>query len=575
MLLGGLSMGTPSVIAADEPEPVVISARGKQGMVVSARPEASRIGKEILQRGGNAVDAAVATAFALAVTHPEAGNIGGGGFMLVWPGKDAQPVCVEYRETAPAAARADMYAVDETRYSARTVGTPGTVRGLALAHEKFGKLPWKELVQPAAKLASEGFVLDAELAKSLNELLKKFPEFSELRRVYGPPSRAVADPNAAADPSAAPPAWKAGDRLRLPDLGRTLTLIAEQGPEAFYRGPIADQIVAEMKASGGLISAADLENYRAQIREPIRSEYRGYTVYGPPPPSSGGIALVEMLQILEPFQLREKGRNSAEAYHLIVEAMRRAYRDRAAYLGDPAFTNIPADLLTRAHADAWRKSIDLARATPSAELARDIPLTDESEQTTHFSVVDKDGMAVANTYTLEDSFGSRVVVRGGGFLLNNEMTDFNWRPGRTDRQGGIGTPANTIAPGKRMLSSQTPCLVVREGKVVLVTGSPGGRTIINTVLKVVLEVLEFEQDLRTAVDAPRLHHAWFPDQIKFEGLNDPAFQDLIADLKNRGHLFDRTVRPQGDAHSIRIDPHTGEMQGEADRRRANGTAAGW
>jgi gamma-glutamyltranspeptidase/glutathione hydrolase len=517
------------------------------GMVVAVSPPAADVGRSILQRGGNAVDAAIATEFALAVTYPAAGNLGGGGFMVVFPGHGVEPVVIEYRETAPAAAARTMFKKDDSWYGHKPVGVPGTVRGMALAHKRFGKLPWKDLIAPALQLADAGFVIDGQLAGSLNYVVGTSAAFPELRRVYGKEGEAD---------------WKAGDRLVQKDLAKTLLLIAEQGADAFYKGPIADLIAAEMKAGGGLVTKADLAAYAANERTPVHGTYRGYDVYAPPPPSSGGTCLVEMLNILENFDLRKHGRWSPETLHLLIESMRRAYFDRARYLGDPAFTKVPAALATKDYARTLARGIDLHKATRSEDLATDIPLAREGDSTTHFSVIDRDGMAVANTTTLERSYGSRVVVHGAGFLLNDEMIDFNWRPGVTDRKGTIGTDANLIAPGKRMLSSQTPTIVARDGKVVLVTGSPGSRTIINTVLCVVVNVIDFDMDIRKAVDAPRLHHQWFPDEARFEGTSD--YPEAVAKLKAMGHRV--TGINQGDAHSIKVDPRTGAYQGAEDRR---------
>lgn len=535
---------------------------GRRGMVVSVSGPASEVGLETLKQGGNAVDAAVATAFALAVTWPEAGNIGGGGFMLVMPaGK--QPECIEYRETAPAAATERMFKPDETNLSHRAVGTPGTVRGLALAHKLHGKLKWRQLVLPAVRLAEEGFTIDAATAESLNDVLKDkdSANFDQLRRVYG-----KHNPN---EP------WRASDTLKQPELAATLRLIADDGPDAFYTGKIAEQIVAEMERGGGVITRDDLARYEAKVRVPIHGTYRGYDVFGPPPPSSGGICLVEMLNILERFELRKAGRDSPEAIHWMIEAMRRAYRDRAAHLGDSDFVDVPKHLTTKEYAAKLAAGIDSSRATASESLAGEIDLAAESNHTTHFSIVDADGMAVSNTYTLEESFGSRVVVRGAGFLLNNEMGDFNWRPGYTDRAGRIGTKPNLIAPRKRMLSSQTPTIVARDGKPVLITGSPGGRTIINTVLCVVVNVCEFEMDLKPAVDAPRLHHAWFPDRVQVEVRGDAGQtarqREVLAALRAMGHEV-KTADRQGDGHSILI--RDGVFQGYADPRIA-GRAAGY
>jgi gamma-glutamyltranspeptidase/glutathione hydrolase len=529
-------------------------AEFKQGVVVSVSQPASEAGLATLRQGGSAVDAAVATAFALAVTHPAAGNIGGGGFMVVHPPK-GKPTVIEYREAAPAAATKTMFLKDESLYGRRVVGVPGTVRGMALAHQQFGKLSWKTVVMPAVRLAQDGFTLDAHEANSINNIVAVADDFPELRRVFG---------------RADGKRWKTGDRLVQPDLAKTLRMIAEDGADAFYTGPVADLIVAEMKTGGGLISKEDLAGYQAIRREPIHGVYRGYDVYGPPPPSSGGICLVQMLNVLENFDLKKHGRFAPETLHLMAEAMRRAFYDRARFLGDPAFTKIPDHLTSKEYAKKLAGEIDPHRATRSADLAKDIPLAGEGDSTTHFSVIDKDGLAVANTYTLERSYGSRVVVKGAGFLLNNEMMDFNWRPGVTDQKGGIGTEPNQIAPGKRMLSSQTPTIVAKDGKVLLVTGSPGSRTIINTVLGIVVSVIDYDMPIQDAVNAPRLHHQWFPDELRFEGMSQ--YPAAVAGLTKLGH---RVIGArQGDAHSIWVNPKTGGYVGAADKR-LSGFAAGY
>ena len=554
-----------SIVRADER-----SVEARHGMVVTVSPPATDVGVAILQQGGNAVDAATAVAFALAVTWPSAGNIGGGGFMLVYPGAGEKPVCIEYRETAPAAATVSMLRDNNRMDGLRVCATPGTVAGLALAHRRYGKLPWRGLVMPAVRLARDGIIVDRALVRSLNGVLKGSPQFAELQRVFAPPVGRKA--------------WQVGDRLVQPELGRTLDEIATLGPDAFYRGSIADLIVAEMKAGGGLVTEKDLTAYAAKVREPIHGTYRGYDIFAPPPPSSGGICLVEMLNMLECFQLNERGGPadrsdhgvawSARTMHLMIEAMSRSYCDRARFLGDSDFVAIPPHLITKEYGRKLGAGIDLVKATPSETLAPDIPLAAESRETTHFSIVDCGGMAVANTYTLENAYGCRVVVRGGGFLLNNEMTDFNRVAGRTDRKGAIGTPPNLIAPGKRMLSSQTPTLVCQNGRLVLVTGSPGGRTIVNTVLCTILNLVDFGMDVHQAVDAPRLHHQWFPDRVCFEGLGRPEYKTTLERLSALGHRFDDKPVSQGDAHSIWIDPQTGHYFGVADKRIC-GKAAGY
>jgi gamma-glutamyltranspeptidase/glutathione hydrolase len=466
-------------------------------------------------------------------------------------------VVIDYRETAPAACKADSFVHERQMTGHKVVGVPGTVRGLGMAHQRFGSLPWRAVVRPAVELAEKGFELDEYSAKSLNDVLASAGEFSELQRVYARPDRE---------------AWSKSNRLVQPDLARTLRVIADSGPDAFYDGPIADQIVAEMQDGKGWITKEDLRAYRAVPRPALRTTYRGNTVLCPPAPG-GGVCLVELLNIVEPLQLRADGRYSAKTLHRLTEAMRYAYCDRARHLGDPAFTEIPRTLTNKAYAATLSRKIAADRATPSESLAPDVRISDEPEHTTHFSVIDRDGMAVANTYTLQDPYGSRVVVRGGGFLLNNEMDDFNWRPGRTDRQGRIGTTPNQIAPGKRMLSSQTPTMVLRDGRVMLVTGSPGGRTIINTVAQVVLNVLEFEMDPVAAVAAPRIHHQWLPDLLRCEPELLEQGETMRA-LQGMGHVLDSKRELQGDAHTIYVNPITGTYLGIADGRRS-GAAAGY
>jgi gamma-glutamyltranspeptidase/glutathione hydrolase len=547
-------------LAAADTKPTRRAVEAKNGLVATVCPLASQVGCDILKRGGNAVDAAIATAFALAITHPEAGNIGGGGFMLVHPAAGrGQPEVIDYRETAPAAATRDMFANGTNEFGHSIVGVPGTVRGLELAFERYAskKLAWKDLIEPAIRLAKDGFPLDDYLSKSLNKLLGDSPDFAELRRVYGKYN--------------AREQWKSGDRLVLSDLAKSLALIAEYGSDAFYLGSIADQLVAEMKAGGGLITKSDLAGYRAKFRTPIHGTYRGFEVYAPPPPSSGGIALVQSLNILENFDLCSRDRFAPETLQLLAETMRRTFCDRARHLGDSDFVAIPDHLTSKQYAKSLAAGIDLRRATRSEDLAKDLSITEsESDSTTHFSVIDKDGMAVANTYTLEHSYGSKIVVRGAGFLLNNEMMDFNHRPGVTSRKGDIGTPANDIAPGKRMLSSMTPTILAKDGKLRLVTGSPGGRTIINTVLCVVVNVVDYDMDVRAAVDAPRLHHQWLPDRISWEC--SPQLDAAESRIKALGHRIKHDK--QGDAHSIAVDPKTGLYRGAADSR-LRGSAIGY
>lgn len=541
------------------------------GMVVSVSPLATKAGVEILRQGGSAVDAAIAVEFALAVVWPEAGNIGGGGFMMVHPGDGRRPVCIDYRETAPAAATETLFTPQDGPHTHKIVGVPGTVSGMEVAHRRYGRLPWRSLVQPAVKLAVGGFVMDEPFVRSINRVLgyesvKTGKHQQEFRRVYGKPGGGE---------------WQVGDRIVLKDLAATLQAIADQGAAGFYRGEVAEALVAEMKRGDGIISLEDLAGYGAKVREPIRGEFRGCDVYGAPPPSSGGTCLAQMLNVFEALDLRSRDRWSPETLHLMAETMKRAFRDRALYLGDQDFVEIPRTLVTQPYADWLAQGIDPEKATPSEELAPEIKLASESPQTTHFSVVDADGMAVANTTTLEASWGARIVVTGAGFLLNNEMGDFNWFPGRTDRNGRIGTKPNRIEPGKRMLSSQTPTIVARAGKPVLVTGSPGGRTIINTTMQVVLNVLEFGMPVDEAVEVERIHHQWFPDALSVSTFDKRITKETVEALRELGHevVARSAASRQGDAHTIWIDPKTRKRVGAADWRRgglamASGVAAG-
>lgn len=538
----------------------------KDGLVVCTSAPACDAGASVMARGGNAVDAAVATAFALAVTHPAAGNIGGGGFMVVRT-PDGQVTSFDYRERAPLASTRTMYLgkdgnIDRSLTAAGYLapGVPGSVRGLAMAHKRFGRLPWKDVLMPGVLLAEAGFPLSAALARSLNRevsgSMKKFPASVA---AYGKPGGGE---------------WQAGDRIVLKDLGKTLRAIATDGPDAFYTGWIADAIAADMKANGGLITKEDLESYEAKERTPVRGTYKGFEIISMAPVSSGGVALVEMLNILEPLDLKSRGLLTAEALHFQIEAMRLAYLDRARHLGDPDFVKVPVGMLTsKEHARKVAAAIDPARASSSVELGEDIVTVTtrrEADQTTHYSVVDKDGMAVATTTTLEGSYGSHVVVKGAGFLLNNEMGDFNKKPGETNVSGDIGTAANLIDPGKRMLSSMTPTIVARDGRLVLVTGSPGGRTIINTVFTIVFGVVEYGLTGRQAVDLARMHHQWLPDEVSFEKANAPGAEALDG-LKARGHTVKLEGR-QGDAHSIWVAPD-GTVYGVNERRTPDGKAA--
>ncbi len=546
----------------------------KTGIVVSASDLAADAGASVLAKGGNAVDAAVATAFAMAVTSPSNGNIGGGGFMVIrLPNGTA--TTFDYREMAPGKSTPTMYLnkageidMSLTQQGYLAPGVPGTVRGMAAAHKKFGKLAWKDVVTPAVTLASKGFKLSKSLANGLN---------SEVLGTERGPGRMAAFPaSVAAYGKPGGGEWKEGDTIVLGDLGKTLTAIATDGPDAFYKGWIADRIAEDMAAHGGLITKDDLANYAAKERAPIKGTFYGYDIIGMPPPSSGGIALVEMLNMLEAMNLQKETRQSVRGIHLVIEAQRRAYLDRARFIGDTDFVQVPIDtLISKAHAKELIATVTPNKASSSAELGKDILSAgkmpaEEPMETTHFSVVDKDGMAVTNTFTLEGGYGSHVVIKGTGMILNNEMGDFNKKPGTTTATGTIGTPANVIAPGKRMLSSMTPVIIAKDGKLVMVTGSPGGRTIINTVLHVVLGVTAWGLNGREAVDSPRWDHEWMPDRVTFEAnaLSDAA----MAQLKTMG--YDVVQRgEQGSAQSIWMHPQTGTAFGIADHRSPDAKAS--
>lgn len=564
------------VIAVLAPRAVGAEETFTRHVVAAQEAHAAYVGRETLRQGGNAVDAAVATAFALAVTLPEAGNLGGGGFIVAYLAGKKQVVTVDFREVAPASSGPRMYLDREGKLRPRhragswAAGVPGSVRGLGVAHARWGKTPWADLVRPAARLAREGFPISADLAGALNSQLKPRENPSPGRRDdYG----RLADfpESVAAFSKPDKTAWKAGDRLVQRDLADTLERIAVGGPDEFYSGKTADLIARYMESTDGRITRDDLAAYEAKVRPAVSTTFRGHDVYSMGPPSSGGLVLCQMLNILERFDLKADGRQSPRTIHRVTEAMRRAFFTRATRLADPDFVDVPvAELTSKAVADELARSIG-DRATPSASLAPFPVLSAESDHTTHFSTIDAEGNAVALTTTLEDSYGAKAVVAGAGFLLNNEMGDFNLIPGRTDTSGRIGTDANLIAPRKRMLSSMTPTIVLHEGKVRLVTGSPGGRTIPNTTLWMVLNVLEFGLDPRAAVEAPRTHHQWFPDTLLLEGDSWP--EGTRSALSAAGHHW-RHVDRLGNANSIVVDLPSGRRHGLADPRRTTTKAVG-
>jgi gamma-glutamyltranspeptidase / glutathione hydrolase len=554
-LAGALSSAAPD-LTAQAAQPV----RAPTGMVVSDSWVASEVGRDVLAAGGNAVDAAIATGFALAVTHPAAGNIGGGGFMVIrFP--NGQTTAIDFREKAPLDASPEMWLDENGEYSYqihhnshKSVGVPGTVAGFDKAHRLYGELNWERVVYPSVALADDGFELSERLARRLASLVERRSEYAAT----------VAQFSKNGTP------YAAGETLRQPELAATLRRIMLERRDGFYRGETARLIAEEMRRGGGLITEADLEIYQARERTTVRGSYRGYEIISMPPPSSGGVAMIEMLNILEGYDLASYGHNTAPYIHHVAEAMRRAFRDRALYLADTDFVDVPIhELMSKEHAAELRRDIMDDRASVSKP--EDVTMGHESMQTTHYSVVDGNGMGVSVTYTLEQGFGSGITVPGAGFLLNNEMGDFNAAPGLTDERGLIGTAPNLARPQKRMLSSMTPSIVAKDGRLVAVVGSPGGRTIINTVLQVVLNIIDFGMNIQEAVDAPRFHHQWLPDRIRIE--EDGTSPETVTRLEQMGHTVQMGGR-QGLANSIMIDARTGERLGAADARNPDSGARG-
>jgi len=537
--------------------------RGYNGVVASSSAIASEVGIDVLKKGGNAVDAAVATAFAMAVTWPTAGNIGGGGF-LVYHGVNGDRTTFDFREKAPLAATEDMYLDEDGNVHAYSnhigilaVGVPGTVAGLELAHQRLGKLEWDELLAPACNLARNGMPVSWKLHDDFNDQMANFEKYPSSKKKFSKSDGSLYQP---------------GDTWIQADLADTLERIRTNGKDGFYKGETARLIAEFMQNNGGIITLEDLEKYAAIEREPIRGNYRGYEIISMPPPSSGGVVLVEMLNILEGFDLKDVGHNSAGYLHLLTETMRRAYADRANYLGDPDFNeNMPLErLLSKAHAEDLRGSISMTQASESdpAMFAQRY----ESDQTTHFSVVDKDGNMVSMTYTLEFSYGSQIVVEGAGFLLNNEMGDFNAQPGVTDIEGRIGTKANRIRPQQRMLSSMTPTIIAKDGVPLFATGTPGGKTIINTTLQTILNVIDHDMTIAEAIEAGRIHHQWLPDYTQMERLG--FAKETRTAYDRLGHTIHDTDAI-GSAMGVYRDPETGVMSGAADSRAEDGGAVSY
>uniref|UniRef100_UPI004047FA2B gamma-glutamyltransferase n=1 Tax=Roseivirga sp. TaxID=1964215 RepID=UPI004047FA2B len=536
---------------------------GQKAMVVSAHPLASQVGKEIMEQGGNAVDAAIAVQFALAVVYPGAGNIGGGGFMVARMA-DGTTDALDYREKAPLAGSRDMYLDNEGNVidglSLRghlAAGVPGTVAGLEEAHKKYGKLDWAALVQPAINLAANGWPLTAREASGLNGNREAFMTYNTV----------MPDFFLAMEGSQ----WKEGDTVRIADLAKTLERIRDNGRDGFYKGETARLIVEEMGRGKGIISEKDLENYNAVWRTPVEAKYREYEVISMPPPSSGGIALVQLLNMVETFDLNKMGFHSAAAMHLIIEAERRVYADRAAHLGDPDFFDVPSNgLLDKEYLSARMRNFDATKAILSSDINAGQPAPNESMETTHLSVIDEMGNAVSVTTTLNGGMGSKVFVGGAGFLLNNEMDDFSVKPGVPNMYGLVGGEANAIQPSKRMLSSMTPSIVTKNGKLFMVVGTPGGSTIITSVFQTIINVVDFGMGMQEAVEAPRFHHQWLPDMVMTE--NDGFESNLIKELEAMGHQF-RPAGKMGRVDAILV-LKDGSLESGADPR-GDDAAAGY
>jgi gamma-glutamyltranspeptidase/glutathione hydrolase len=534
---------------------------GRNGMVAAQNLIAADIGAEVLADGGNAVDAAVAVGFALAVTLPRAGNIGGGGFMLVYDAESGETTAIDYREMAPLGATRDMF-LDEngkadprlSRNSHLASGVPGTVAGFWHAHQDFGQLPWQRLLEPAISLARDGIVVSYDLATQLRKRKERNCGNEATCRYF---YKADGEP------------YEFGERLIQSDLADTLQLIADKGSDGFYRGAIAEMIVAEMEAGGGLIDMASLAAYKPAVREAIRTTYRGYEVVTMPPPSSGGVHVLQMLNVLSHFPIADMGRGSADSIHLLAEVMRRAYADRSEHLGDPDFYDVPLEwLLSEEYAAELAASIDMKQATPSVEWSPGTPPKPESEDTTHYSIIDSDGNVVANTYTLNGSYGSAISVRGAGFLLNNEMEDFVSKPGTPNMFGLLGGEANAVAALKRPLSSMTPVIVLRDDEPWFATGSPGGARIITAVLQMIINVIDHGMNIADAANWPRIHHQWFPDELEIEtGLG----VDTIRLLEARGHTVE--IRGSTGTSLQSVSYRDGFFRGASDPRRPNAGAA--
>ncbi|EOT1171345.1 gamma-glutamyltransferase [Cronobacter dublinensis] len=556
-------VAAPAPVSYGVEEDVFHPVRAEHGMVSSVDAAATQVGVDVLKQGGNAVDAAVAVGFALAVTHPQAGNLGGGGFMMLRT-KDGKVTAIDFREMAPEKATRDMFLDAQGNADSKksltshlASGTPGSVAGFALALQKYGTMPLDKVIQPAIALARDGFTVNDALAVDLKTYgVETLPNHPSSKAIFWKP-----DGNP----------YQKGDKLVQANLAKSLELIAKEGPDAFYKGPIADQIADEMAKNGGLITKADLANYHAVERTPVSGEYRGYQVYSMPPPSSGGIHIVQILNILENFDLHKYGFGSADAMQVMAEAEKYAYADRSEYLGDPDFVKVPWQALTsKAYAKTLAQQIDVNKARPSKDIKPGNLAPYESNQTTHFSVVDKDGNAVAVTYTLNTTFGSGIVAGDTGILMNNQMDDFSAKPGTPNVYGLVGGDANAVGPKKRPLSSMSPTIVVKDGKTWLVTGSPGGSRIITTVLQMVVNTIDYGMNVAEATNAPRFHHQWLPDQLWVEKGFSP---DTLKLLREKGQNV-AVKEAMGSTQSIMIGPD-GALYGASDPRSVDDLTAGY
>lgn len=561
---------TPAKVASAKTQLPIINYRerflptvAENGMVVGPEQLAAEVGERILRQGGNAIDAAVATGFALAVTYPRAGNLAGGGFMLIHLAGENRQTLIDYRETAPAAATRDMFMGDDGKldqmreyFSLASSGVPGTVAGLLYAQEKYGTLSRQEVLAPAIALAKNGLTVSFSLYYEINARASQLRKNAEAARIFFKPDGSN---------------YNIGDTWRQPDLAWTLSQISQRGKDGFYAGEVARRITEEMSAGGGLITAADLAGYRTIERQPVRGTYKGFEIVSTPPPSSGGVHILQILNILEGYDLQAMGQNSAAYLHHLTESMKLAYADRSLYLGDPDYADVPvAALIDKAYATRQRQRINSAAATPSVEIAPGNPVGNESTETTHYSVADRFGNVVSNTYTLNFSFGSHIAVPGTGMLLNNEMGDFASNPGTANAYGLVQGEVNKIEPGKRPLSSMSPTIVLRKGKPWLATGSPGGSVIITTVVQTILNAMEFDMNIAAAAAAPRIHHQWLPDKMRMEEGFSP---DTIKLLREMGHPLAISERTTGRTNSIMLED--GWLYGATDTRRPGGWVAGY